>query len=89
MRQEKTIRFGSAEITITVHQNRGAVEVEHDAILKIDGELDKIFMQNEVIDLVSYELGTNPLQHEIIKRDYKKIGHNKFAIKWTTKKRGL
>lgn len=89
MRQDFTTSFGLAVIKITAHQKRGTTEIEHDAIIKIEGELNTIFLNNEVIDLVSYELGTNPLMHEIIKRDSREIGHSKFAIKWTTKKRGI
>ena len=79
--------FGSAKVLIERHEIYKQGFLSHRATIRImDGSIDPIHMENELIDLVSKQMGFDPLVYGVYgsRVAIKKDQNNLFGLFWST-----
>lgn len=77
--------FGQATVAILSHRTRKQGLIHHMSDIRIQGEVQKTYLKNEVIDLVSRAVDFCPLQFPIRgSRVVIEKGFNHFELHWQT-----
>lgn len=75
--------FGDARVSVIAHS---VDETKlHNAIVEVEGAIEDVYYKHELIDLVSLNLGFNPLQSAITSRNVRHIGGGRTLLKWGCK----
>lgn len=72
--------FGNARVDVIAHNVDD--KKLHNAIVVVGGDIDEMYYKHELIDLVSLNLGYDPLTNAIISRNAKHIGGGRTLLKW-------
>jgi len=81
----EVIQFGGIDVFLVAYQNRASETVEHNSIIRIqEDKVNHIYLEHEILDLISLKMRFNPLEHEILFRKVWQIGKDKFAVRWIT-----